>query len=92
MIGPLKFAWSTVFAPGLALIIGCANNNGISDQGYGNAVHNMIAIQTSNPGKSAYGLDGQKAVLALEKYKKDVANPKEVDSEELTGSTQAISR
>ena len=92
MTGLLKLYWLIVFAPSLALIVGCVNDNGISDQGYGNAVHHMIAIQTSNPGRSAYGLDGQKAMLALEKYKKDVANPSEIDSEELTGSTQAVGR
>ena len=34
------------------------------------------------------GLDGQKAALTLQKYRKDVANPKEVDTKEI-GTSKA---
>lgn len=75
----------------LLLLSGCAQDNAVVEQDFGSAVRHMIAVQTANPGSSAYGLDGQKAALTLDKYRKDVANPKEVDTEELTGSTGAVS-
>ena len=74
------------------LLSGCAQDNAVVGEPFGNSVRHMIASQTANPGRSAYGLDGQKAALTLDKYRKDVANPKEVDTEELTGSTEAVTR
>lgn len=70
----------------LLLLSGCAQDNAVVEQDYGIAVRHMIAVQTANPGSSAYGLDGQKAALTLDKYRRDVANPKDVDKEGLTGS------
>jgi hypothetical protein len=72
----------------LLLLAGCANEAQVADNDFGNSVRHMIALQTANPGKSAYGLDGQKATLTLERYRTDVANPGEVDTKAL-GTSEA---
>ncbi len=74
----------------LPFIAGCASDDGVRDQGFGESVHHMIATQTANPGKSAYGFDGVKAGLTLEKYRKDVANPRDIDIADLTGSQNVV--
>ncbi len=79
-----------VIATCLLLVTGCASDDGVTDQGFGDSVHHMIATQTSNPGRSAYGFDGIKAGLTLEKYRKDVANPREIDTADLTGSQNVV--
>ena len=73
----------------LLIVTGCARDDEVRDQGFGDSVRHMIATQTANPGSSAYGFDGIKAGLTLDKYRKDVANPKDVDTTDLTGSQNA---
>ena len=51
----------------------------------------MIALQTSNPTGGAMGMDGQKAALTLQKYRTDVALPRDVDEKEL-GTTIATAQ
>ncbi len=79
-----------LLGPTLALLFltGCASEGERADNSFGNSVRTMIALQTANPGRSAYGLDGQKAALTLERYRKDVANPSEVDKKAL-GTSEA---
>ncbi len=74
--------------PILLLLTACASENDRTDAHFGDSVRRMIALQTANPGRSAYGLDGQKAALTLERYRTDVANPHEVDTTAL-GTSKA---
>lgn len=67
----------------LLLIAGCASNNPWENYHFGGAVHHQIAIQTANPGASAYGLDGVKAAGALSAYQKDQGDPKSVKTFDL---------
>ena len=62
---------------GFQNLTGCANDEKF-DPEYGYAVHNMITVQTSSPGKSSFGMDGEKALLTLKKYETDVSDPKSV--------------
>ena len=71
-------------------LLGCASNDEVAVSNHGEAVRHMIALQTSNPSGGAMGLDGQKAALTLQKYRSDVATPKEVDKKRL-GTTIATS-
>jgi hypothetical protein len=89
MIIPPYPLWPIAMALGLLMVTGCASDDEFADPGYGNSVRHMIATQTATPGSSAYGLDGIKAGLTLDKYRKDVANPKDVDTQDLTGSRDA---
>lgn len=72
----------------LLVLTGCAHEDDRADASFGSTVRHMIAVQTANPGRSAYGLDGQKAALILDNYRKDVAIPQEVDSKGL-GTSEA---
>ena len=67
----------------LFLLLGCAADNPSADQEYGQAVRHMLAIQTAYPDRNARGFDGQKASLSLQQYRKDVAKPQKVDTQEL---------
>ena len=67
----------------LLILIGCATDNDLAADNFGNTVRHTIAIQTAYPSANGQGLDGQKAALAFSEYRKDVAKPKKVDSKEL---------
>ena len=73
------------------LISGCIRNDEVVVSNHGNSVRHMIALQTSNPSGGAMGLDGQKAALTLQKYRTDVALPRDVDEKEL-GTTLATAQ
>ena len=73
------------------LVFGCASNNEVAVSNYGESVRHMIALQTSNPSGGAMGMDGQKAALTLQKYRTDVAIPKDVDKKKL-GTTIATAQ
>lgn len=79
--------WRTY--PGLAallplcLLMGCATDEPNRDTRFGQSVRHMLAIQTASPDRNARGLDGQKAALSLQQYRKDVAKPQQVDTQEL---------
>ncbi len=75
---------------GLALLFlaGCASDDSRDDYRFGGAVRHQIAIQTANPGGSAYGLDGVKAAGALSAYQKYQGDPKSVKTFSLA-TTQA---
>ena len=64
----------------LPWLMGCASDHALNDPNFGSTVRHQIAVQTANPGRSAYGLDGQKMALALSQYRQDVATPKTVDT------------
>ena len=86
------FAMSRTSLPLLASFIaivcsGCASDDFLSQDDFGNSVRHTIQVQTSSPGTSAYGLDGQKAALAFTEYRKDVAKPAKVDKKELGAVT-----
>jgi hypothetical protein len=72
----------------LLVLTGCASETEVADNDFGNSVRHMIALQTAHPERSAYGLDGQKAALTLDRYRKDVANPADVDTKAL-GTAEA---
>ena len=78
----------TIYLLTLMFITACASNDESTYSNYGDSVRYTIALQTSNPIGGAMGLDGQKAALTLQKYRKDVANPKEVDTKEI-GTSKA---
>lgn len=72
----------------LILITACVSIDESANSNYGDSVRHMIALQTSNPTGGAMGLDGQKAALTLQKYRQDVAVPKDVDIKEI-GTSKA---
>jgi hypothetical protein len=73
----------------LLLLAGCANDDTRDDYHFGGAVRHQIAIQTANPGSSAYGLDGVKAAGALSAYQKDQGDLKSVDDMDLASAKGA---
>ena len=73
------------------LLFGCASNDQAAVSNHGESVRHMIALQTSNPSGGAMGLDGQKAELTLQKYRTDVAIPRDVDKKVL-GTTLATAQ
>jgi len=79
---PISFVIFVVLAGG------CASDDEIDASNYGDSVRQMIAVQTSHPNSGVTGLDGQKAALTLQRYRTDVATPKEVDTKAL-GTSQA---
>jgi len=50
-------------------LIGCAREPTVLDPPFGQSVRQMIAVQTADPSSSSYGLDGTKAINALEAYR-----------------------
>ena len=76
---------------GLAVLFlaGCASDDSRNDYRFGGAVRHQIAIQTANPGGSAYGLDGVKAAGALSAYQKDQGDPKSVKTFDLETAKDA---
>ncbi len=76
---------------GLAMLVlaGCASDDSRNDYRFGGAVRHQIAIQTANPGASAYGLDGIKAAGALSAYQKDQGDPKSVKTFDLETAKDA---
>ena len=76
---------------GLAVLFlaGCASDDSRNDYRCGGAVRHQIAIQTANPGASAYGLDGVKAAGALSAYQKDQGDPKSVKTFDLETAKDA---
>ena len=46
---------------------------------YGTSVNNMIAEQTYSPEDEVEELDGEKARVILDAYRKDVPNPQQVE-------------
>lgn len=73
----------------LLLISGCASDDYRDNYHFGNAVRHEIAIQTVNPGSSAYGLDGVKAVGALSAYQQNQGDLKSVDDMGLAAARDA---
>lgn len=73
-----------VHLPFLVFLVlsGCTSNE-IADHTFGDSVRHMIAIQTARPRSQEIGMDGTKAALALQKYQKDVGDPKLIDKEEI---------
>jgi membrane-associated PAP2 superfamily phosphatase len=82
---PIRLQASVRLGASLALLLiaGCASNNPWENYHFGGAVRHQIAIQTANPGASAYGLDGVKAAGALSAYQKDQGDPKSVKTFDL---------
>ena len=82
---PLRLQAGVGLGTGLALLLlaGCASNDPWDNYRFGGAVRHQIAIQTANPGASAYGLDGVKAAGALSAYQKDQGDPKSVKTFDL---------
>ncbi len=73
----------------LLLLAGCASDDPRDNYRFGGAVRHQIAIQTANPGASAYGLDGVKAAGALSAYQKDQGDPKSVKTFDLETAKDA---
>ena len=73
-----------VLLPFLAFLVlsGCTSNE-TADHTFGDSVRHTIAIQTARPRSQEIGMDGTKAALALQKYQKDVGDPKLIDKEEI---------
>ncbi len=82
---PFRHHAGVSLGTGLALLLlaGCASNDPWDNYRFGGAVRHQIAIQTANPGASAYGLDGVKAAGALSAYQKDQGDPKSVKTFDL---------
>lgn len=53
----------------VSFLAGCANEPTVLDPPFGDSVRHMIAIQTTEPARDASGLDGEKAIKALETYR-----------------------
>ncbi len=85
MRNPFRLQAGLRLGTGLALLFlaGCASDDPRDDYRFGGAVRHQIAIQTANPGASAYGLDGVKAAGALSAYQKDQGDPKSVKTFDL---------
>jgi len=76
-----------ITALGTLVCAGCATDDNLAQDDFGHSVNHTIQVQTSNPGSSSYGLDGQKAALAFTEYRKNVAKPAKVDTKELGSVT-----
>ena len=61
---------------------GCSGNETM-DHEFGESVRSVIAMQTANPRSRDIGMDGTKAGLALQKYQRDVGDPKKIDQQEI---------
>ncbi len=79
----LKVSGNLGMGLALLLLAGCASKDPWENYHFGGAVRHEIAIQTANPGASAYGLDGVKAAGALSAYQKDQGDPKSVKTFDL---------
>ena len=88
---PFRHHAGVSLGTGLALLLlaGCASNDPWDNYRFGGAVRHQIAIQTANPGASAYGLDGVKAAGALSAYQKDQGDPKSVKTFDLETAKDA---
>ena len=91
MRNPFRLQAGVSLGTGLALLLlaGCASNDPWDNYRFGGAVRHQIAIQTANPGASAYGLDGVKAAGALSAYQKDQGDPKSVKTFDLETAKDA---
>lgn len=67
----------------ILILVGCTSNNETADHTFGDSVRRTIAIQTASPRSQEIGMDGTKAALALQKYQKDVGDPKKIDQQEI---------
>lgn len=88
---PFRLQAGVRLGTGLALLLlaGCTSDDPRDDYRFGGAVRHQIAIQTANPGASAYGLDGVKAAGALSAYQKDQGDPKSVKTFDLETAKDA---
>ena len=70
--------------PLVAILIftGCTSND-TTEEKFGDSVRHTIALQTANPRSQGIGMDGPKAALALQKYQRDVGDPKKIDQQEI---------
>ncbi|MEA3274172.1 MAG: hypothetical protein U9Q81_02525 [Pseudomonadota bacterium] len=66
---------------GASLLCGCATEEGVVQEHFGESVRHMIAMQTTDPGHGAAGLEGEKAEAVMRAYREDVAKPKEVEKD-----------
>ena len=91
MRNPFRLQAGLRLGRGLALLLlaGCASDDPRDGYRFGGTVRHQIAIQTANPGASAYGLDGVKAAGALSAYQKDQGDPKSVKSFDLETAKSA---
>ena len=91
MRNPFRLQAGVSLGTGLALLLlaGCASDDPWDNYRFGGAVRHQIAIQTANPGASAYGLDGVKAAGALSAYQKDQGDPKSVKTFDLETAKDA---
>lgn len=54
----------------IALFVpGCVHEPQLRDEPFGQSVRHMILVQTTDPGREPLGLDGEKALKALEDYR-----------------------
>ena len=67
----------------VALILSGCTSNETTEHTFGDSVRHTIAIQTANPRSQEIGMDGTKAALALQKYQRDVGDPKKIDQQEI---------
>lgn len=85
----LKVAGTLGVGLAVLFLAGCAREDSRNDYHFGGAVRHQIAIQTANPGASAYGLDGVKAAGALSAYQKDQGDLKSVKTFDLETAQDA---
>jgi hypothetical protein len=68
-----------LFIVAISLLAGCESTPTALERNFGASVRDMIELQTASPGDKGFGLDGRKSEAIIEKYRKDVAEPKKVE-------------
>ena len=77
----IKTAGTFTLLLSILLLTGCESAPTALERNFGSSVRNMIELQTAQPGDRGFGMDGRKAEAVLDRYRKDVADPKEVEQQ-----------